>query len=65
MIFLRTLKVDPLNRVIAVNSHLDETHIDRNMSFSVFIAMLKCVENGNSIAHPMLIVIERYIIWRM
>ena len=59
------LKVDPLNRMISLNTHLHDAYIDMDrlkFSFSVFITMFKCVENKTSIAPPMLIVIGRYII---
>ena len=63
------LKDAALNRVIGLNKHLDEAHIDLDrlklVFFSVFITMFKWVENKTGIAPPMLIVIERYIIWGM
>ena len=61
-------RVDALNRVIGLNTHLDNAHIDMALLKFVLFCIYNHVQiviNKTSIAHPMLSVIGRYIIWGM
>ena len=61
------IEVDDLNRVIGQKTHQDDAHIDMNRSKFVLLRIYNHVKKckKTSIAHPMLIVIGRYIIWGM